>query len=137
MFIQTYSPEHYAIELAKEQHYEPFYELEMTARRQFGYPPFYFVTLIQFTHEDVLKVADFANKATAYLRENLSIETVIIGPTAAAVSRVNNRYRYQCLIKYKKEPKHTETLQQLIKLYRTNWIKLGLIMTIDVDPVSI
>lgn len=137
VFIQTYSPEHYAIELAKEQHYEPFYELEMAARRQFGYPPFYFVTLVQFTHEDVLKVADFANKATAYLREHLSAETTIIGPTAAAVSRVNNRYRYQCLIKYKKEPKLTETLQQLIRLYRTNWIKSGLIMTIDVDPVSV
>ena len=137
VFIQTYSPEHYAIELAKEQHYEPFYELEMTARRQFGYPPFYFVTLVQFTHEDVLKVAEFANKGATYLKENLSVETVIIGPTAAAVSRVNNRYRYQCLIKYKKEPKLTETLQQLIRLYRTNWIKSGLTMTVDVDPVSI
>ena len=62
---------------------------------------------------------------------------MIIGPTAAAISRVNNRYRYQCLIKYKYEPKLTETLQQLIRLYRTDWIKSGLIMTVDVDPVSI
>lgn len=137
VFIQTYSPEHYAIELSKSQHYEPFYELEMKARRQFGYPPFYFVTLVQFSHEDVLKVAEFAGKATAYLKDNLSPDTVIIGPTAAAISRVNNRYRYQCLIKYKKEPKLTETLQQLIKMYRTKWIKKGLIMSVDVDPVSI
>ena len=137
VFIQTYSPEHYAIELAKDQHYEPFYNLEMASRRQFGYPPFYFVALIQFTHEDVLKVADFANKGTTYLRGKLSPNTVIIGPTAAAISRVNNRYRYQCLIKYKREPKLTETLQQLIRMYRTDWIKSGLTMTVDVDPVSI
>ena len=137
VFIQTYSPEHYAIELAKEQHYEPFYELEMAARRQFGYPPYYFVTLIQFSHEDLLKVADFASKGATYLKENLSPDTAIIGPTAAAISRVNNRYRYQCLIKYKKEPKLTETLQNLIRLYRTNWIKSGLLMTVDVEPVSI
>lgn len=137
VFIQTYTPEHYAIELAKDQHYEPFYNLEMMARRQFGYPPFYFVTLVQFTHEDLLKVADFAEKGARYLKGNLSPETVIIGPTAAAISRVNNRYRYQCLLKYKKEPKLTETLQQLIKLYRTNWIKSGLTMTVDVDPTSI
>lgn len=137
VFIQTYSPEHYAIELAKEQYYEPFYNVEMAARRQYGYPPFYFVVLIQFSHEDVLKVADFAGKGVAYLKANLSPETVIIGPTAAAISRVNNRYRYQCLIKYKKEPKLTESLQQLIKMYRTNWIKSGLIMNVDVDPVSI
>jgi primosomal protein N' (replication factor Y) len=137
VFIQTYSPEHYAIELAKEHHYEPFYNLEMAARRQYGYPPFYFVTLIQFTHEDVLKVADYAGRASTFLQSNLSPETVIIGPTAAAISRVNNRYRYQCLLKYKKEPKLTETLQQLIRLYRTDWIKAGLTMSVDVDPVSI
>ncbi|MBE1553515.1 primosomal protein N' [Sporosarcina limicola] len=137
VFMQTYSPEHYAIDLAKAQHYEPFYNLEMAARRQYGYPPFYFVTLIQFTHEDLLKVADFADKGARFLKGNLSPETVIIGPTAAAISRVNNRYRYQCLIKYKKEPKLTETLQQLIKYYRTDWIKSGLTMTVDIEPASI
>ncbi|MFD1928753.1 primosomal protein N' [Sporosarcina siberiensis] len=137
VFIQTYTPEHYAIQLAKEQHYEPFYKHEMAARRQFGYPPFYFVTLVQFSHEDLLKVADFAEKGTRFLKDNLSIDTQIIGPTAAAVSRVNNRYRYQCLLKYKKEPMLTETLQQLIKLYRTKWIKSGLIMTVEVEPMSI
>ena len=137
VFIQTYTPEHYAIELAKDQHYEPFYNFEMAARRQFGYPPFYFVTLIQFSHEDLLKVADFAEKGSRYLKDNLSPDTIIIGPTAAAISRVNNRYRYQCLLKYKKEPKLTETLQQLIKLYRTTWIKSGLTMTVEVEPMSI
>ncbi len=137
VFIQTYSPEHYAIELAKAQHYEPFYNMEMAARRQYGYPPFYFVTLVQFTHEDLLKVADFAEKGARYLKQNLSADTVVIGPTASAISRVNNRYRYQCLIKYKKEPKLTETLQQLIKYYRTDWIKSGLTMTVDVEPASI
>ena len=44
-------------------------------------------------------------RARPFLKENLSPDTVIIGPTAAAISRVNNRYRYQCLLKYKKEPK--------------------------------
>lgn len=137
VFIQTYSPEHYAIELAKTQHYETFYNLEMSARKQYGYPPFFFITLVQFSHEDLLKVADFADKGTRYLKSSLSPETVIIGPAAAAISRVNNRYRYQCLIKYKKEPKLIETLQQLIKMYRTNWMKDGLLMTVDMDPTSI
>lgn len=137
VFIQTYSPEHYAIELAKTQHYEPFYNLEMSARKQYGYPPFFFITLVQFSHEDLLKVADFADKGTRYLKSSLSPDTVIIGPAAAAISRVNNRYRYQCLIKYKKEPKLIETLQQLIRMYRTNWMKEGLLMSVDVDPTSI
>jgi len=137
VFIQTYSPEHYAIELAKEQHYESFYEMEMKTRKQFGYPPFYYFTLIQFSHEDVLKVNEFAQKATTFLREQLSTTTMIIGPTASAISRMNNRYRYQCLIKYKQESKLTPTLQQLIKMYRSDWMKHGLTMTVDMDPMSI
>ena len=29
VYIQTYTPEHYAIELSKDQLYEPFYDQEM------------------------------------------------------------------------------------------------------------
>lgn len=137
VIVQTYTPEHYAIELAKAQQYVPFYEQEMLARKQVGYPPFYFITLVQFSHEDLVKVADYAERATQFLRSKLTAETVIIGPTAAQVSRVNNRYRYQSIVKYKKEPNLIGTLQQLIKMYRTDWMKDGLLLSVDVDPASI
>ncbi|WOV85228.1 primosomal protein N' [Sporosarcina jeotgali] len=137
VFVQTYTPEHYAIELAKAQVYEPFYEMEMGTRKQFGYPPFYYIVNIQFSHEDLMKVVGYAEKAGRFLADGLSPESVIIGPTASAISRVNNRYRYQCLIKYKKEPKLTETLQALIRIYRTDWIKDGLQLSVDKSPVVI
>ncbi|REB09706.1 primosomal protein N' [Sporosarcina sp. BI001-red] len=137
VFVQTYTPEHYAIELAKAQVYEPFYHMEMSNRKQFGYPPFYYIVNIQFSHEDLMKVVGYAEKAARFLAEGLSPESVIIGPTASAISRVNNRYRYQCLIKYKKEPKLTETLQALIRFYRTDWIKDGLLLSVDKSPVVI
>ncbi|MDW0109281.1 primosomal protein N' [Sporosarcina aquimarina] len=137
VFVQTYTPEHYAIELAKAQVYEPFYHMEMSSRKQFGYPPFFYIVNIQFSHEELMKVVDYAEKAARFLAEGLSPESVIIGPTASAISRVNNRYRYQCLIKYKKEPKLTETLQALIRFYRTDWIKDGLQLSVDKSPVVI
>ena len=58
VIIQTYTPEHYAIELSKEQLYEPFYEREMHMRRQAGYPPYYYLTLVQVSHEDVMMAAE-------------------------------------------------------------------------------
>lgn len=137
VFVQTYTPDHYAIELAKAQVYEPFYHMEMSSRKQFGYPPFFYIVNIQFSHEELMKVVDYAEKAARFLVEGLSPESVIIGPTASAISRVNNRYRYQCLIKYKKEPKLTETLQALIRFYRTDWIKDGLQLSVDKSPVVI
>ncbi|HEY4624061.1 MAG TPA: hypothetical protein VIH12_09380, partial [Solibacillus sp.] len=55
----------------------------------------------------------------------------------ASIARLQNRYRYQCLIKYKVEPNLIPTLLQLIKLYRSEWIKKGIVLTIDLDPQMI
>lgn len=137
VIVQTYTPEHYAIELAKDQLYEPFYEREMYMRRLAGYPPYYYLALIQVTHEDVMLAAEYAARATEYLREQLSVSVSIIGPTTASISRLQNRYRYQCLIKYKVEPNLIPVLLQLIKLYRSDWIKKGITLTVDLDPTMI
>ncbi|RHW39700.1 primosomal protein N' [Lysinibacillus yapensis] len=137
VFIQTYTPEHYAIELSKAQNYEPFYEREMHMRHQAGYPPYYYLALIQVSHEDVLMAADYAGKAVDWLRSQLSSNISIIGPTASGISRLQNRYRYQCLIKYKIEPELIPTLMQLIKIYRSDWIKKGILLTVDLDPTMI
>lgn len=137
VIIQTYTPEHYAIQLSKEQHYEPFYDQEMMMRHKFAYPPFFYVVLIQVSHEDAMIAAEYAGKVMDWLKLKLSPQVGLIGPTAASISRIQNRYRYQCLIKYKKEPSLTETLQQLIRMYRTEWIKKGILLTVDLDPSSI
>ncbi|MFC7363731.1 MULTISPECIES: primosomal protein N' [Bhargavaea] len=137
VIVQTYAPEHYAVELAKDQAYEPFYAIEMGNRKRYSYPPFFFVTLIQFSHEDLMKVSETAGNAVRYLSGKLGPDTVIIGPTAAEVARVNNRYRYQCLIKYKKEPKLAGVLTDLVKIYRSSWMKEGILMSIDMNPSTI
>ena len=137
VIVQTYTPEHYAIELSKEQLYEPFYEREMLVRRQANYPPYYYLVLVQVSHEDVMMAAEYAARAAEYLRANLSFNVSIIGPTTAGISRLQNRYRYQCLIKYKIEPNLIPVLLQLIKLYRSEWIKKGIQLTIDLDPSMI
>ncbi|HBT71127.1 MAG TPA: primosomal protein N' [Lysinibacillus sp.] len=137
VIIQTYTPEHYAIELAKTQEYEPFYEREMFLRRRSSYPPYYFVALIQLSHEDVMMAAEYAGRVADWLRGNLSNQVAIIGPTTASIARLQNRYRYQCLIKYKIEPNLIPVLQRLLAMYRAEWIKQGILMTVDLDPSTI
>ena len=137
VIIQTYTPEHYAIDLAKTQEYEPFYEREMFLRRRSNYPPYYFVALIQLSHEDVMMAAEYAGRVADWLRGNLSNQVAIIGPTTASIARLQNRYRYQCLIKYKIEPNLIPVLQRLLAMYRAEWIKQGILMTVDLDPSSI
>ena len=137
VIIQSYTPEHYAIELSKEQLYEPFYEREMHARHVAGYPPYFYIALIQVSHEDIMLAQEYAMRAADYLRSNLSFSVSIIGPTTAGIARLQNRYRYQCLIKYKVEPNLIPVLLDLIKLYRSEWIKKGIVLTIDLDPSTI
>lgn len=137
VYVQSYTPDHYAITLAKDQLYEPFYEQEMAMRRASGYPPYYYVVNIQFTHEDLMTVAEYADQTVRYLKSQLSSHTLIIGPSASLIARVNNRYRYQCLIKYKKEPKLIDTMQQLMKIHRTEWLKKGATLSIDMNPTSV
>ena len=92
---------------------------------------------IQVSHEDVMMAAEYVNKSAEFLRSNLSFGVSIIGPTTSSIVRLQNRYRYQCLIKYKREPALIPTLLQLIKLYRTDWIKKGITLSIDLDPTTI
>jgi primosomal protein N' (replication factor Y) (superfamily II helicase) len=109
----------------------------MHTRHIAGYPPYYYIALVQVAHEDVMMAAEYAERAAEYLRSNLSFQVSIIGPTTASISRLQNRYRYQCLIKYKIEPNLIPVLLQLIKMYRSEWIKKGIVLTVDLDPMMI
>ena len=137
VIVQTYDPEHYALEYAKTHDYLAFYTKEMQVRKVYEYPPFYYLTHIQISHPDVLVTADYAEKVASWLRGELSNEAAVIGPTASAISRIQERYRYQCIVKYKKEPNLIPALHQLLKLARSEWEKQGVRIGIDLHPSTL
>lgn len=132
--IQTYTPEHYSIELAGAQDYDQFYQREMMMRKLGSYPPFYFITLITVMHEDLMKVVSVTEKITKHLQAKLSNDTIILGPTTSPIPRINNRYRYQCLLKYKREPDLNKHLRYLLEHYQQQITSDGLTISIDVNP---
>ncbi|MGE8204136.1 primosomal protein N' [Heyndrickxia sp. NPDC080065] len=132
--IQTYTPEHYSIELAGEQDYEQFYKKEMLMRKLGSYPPFYYLSLITVSHEDLIKVVSTTEKIAKYLHSRLSKEAVILGPATSPVPRIKNRYRYQCLIKYKREPGLKNHLRYLLEHFQQQITSEGLTINIDVNP---
>lgn len=132
--IQTYTPEHYSIELAGQQDYDQFYQREMMIRKIHKYPPFYYIALITVSHEELMKAVDVTEKITKYIKSRLSKAAVVLGPVASPIPRLNNRYRYQCLIKYKREPKLTETLKAILDLHQQDMHNSGLQIAIDKNP---
>src|SRR5699024_8602508 len=56
VIVQTYTPDHYSIELASKYDYNAFYQKEMRMRRTFRYPPYVFLVLITVSHSNKVKV---------------------------------------------------------------------------------
>lgn len=62
VIIQTYTPEHYSIELVKSHDYERYFLTEMHQRRQGGYPPYFFLVLVTVSHHELTKVIAVTEK---------------------------------------------------------------------------
>jgi primosomal protein N' (replication factor Y) (superfamily II helicase) len=132
--IQTYSPEHYSVELAGDQDYDRFYQKEMMIRKIHQYPPFYYLSLVTVSHEQLMKAVSVTEKISSFLQSRLSKEAIVLGPVASPIPRINDRYRYQCLIKYKREPELGKALKAILDRYQQEMVSDGLQISIDLNP---
>ena len=132
--IQTYTPEHYSIELAGEQDFDQFYAKEMMIRKIHRYPPFFYIALVTVSHEELLQAVSVTEKISRFVKSRISNDAVILGPVASPIARINDRYRYQCLIKYKREPMLVDTLKSIGTQFQTGASKEGLQISIDLNP---
>jgi primosomal protein N' (replication factor Y) (superfamily II helicase) len=132
--IQTYTPEHYSVELAGTQDYDRFYQHEMMVRKVHQYPPFYYLSLVTVSHEELMKVVSVTEKIAKFITSRLSKEAVVLGPVASPIPRINDRYRYQCLIKYKKEPELNNALKAILDHYQQEMGTGGLQISVDLNP---
>ncbi|MGX6962701.1 primosomal protein N' [Vagococcus xieshaowenii] len=133
--IQTFNPDHYAIQLAKRHDYEQFFRYEMSVRHEANYPPYYFTAQIIASHPEENVVAKKMYDILLGLKEQLSAQAIILGPTPKAVMRVNNRYFYQIVIKYKAEPHLYEYLRSILENNQTE-ISKGLKLSVDTEPLN-
>lgn len=100
--IQTYNPDHYAISHAKLHDFHAFYEEEMAIREIAGYTPFNNLVQIIVTDKDVNKVLKTGTRIVMKLRRELEGDTIVLGPVLPKIARINNYYRAQIIVKYKK-----------------------------------
>ncbi|WP_090925564.1 primosomal protein N' [Salibacterium qingdaonense] len=134
VIVQTYTPEHYSIQHAKWHDFHAFAREEMVQRKRGGYPPYFYLTLITIAHEDAAKVMKTAARIADLLRKQLSPEARILGPTVSPIARIKDRYRYQCMIKYKNEPELIRILNDLNAQYQKEMAEENLTISIDMEP---
>lgn len=96
--IQTYQPTHYAVLAAKDQDYERFYEQELAYRELMCYPPVWNLLLIAVASPRETEAGECSRRLGGWLRENCP-GLCMIGPTEAAVAKVNDIYRWVIYVK--------------------------------------
>ena len=134
VIIQTYTPSHYSIQLTKTHDYETFYQHEMAHRREQSYPPYYYLALVTVSHEEVAKAAVTAEKIAHFLKANCGADTKILGPSASPIARIKDRYRYQCVIKYKQETQVSALLKKILEHYKREIEQKHVMISIDMNP---
>ena len=135
VIVQTFNPEHYAISYAKHHNYDGFYRQEMSLRHLSGYPPYYFTTQITVSDADEKKAQVKIYEINALIRNKMGQGTIVLGPSKSSIAKMNNRYYFQLLVKYKSEPQLHEVLKTILDQSQKDNAR-GLYISIDTEPVN-
>lgn len=103
VILQSFTPEHYAIQAAARHDFGSFYQTELGYRRMLQYPPYVnMVKLVyQHTNQEKAKASAMlmAERLHLWIREAGNRGLTVVGPNPPFYSRVNRLYRYQILLK--------------------------------------
>lgn len=101
--VQTFAPEHYAIQCAAQHDYAEFYKREIEFRRAAAYPPFRPLIRLLRSSENVQEARAASELFGTQLRERIRREGVldveVIGPAPAFFAKLRGRYRHHILLK--------------------------------------
>lgn len=144
--IQTMHPDKHIFPLIKNHDYKSFYEKEIGYRRNFNYPPFSRMVLIEVSGRDSSNTATLAAKLYLYLSKNNNSGSIeIMKPAPALIFKLKDQFRWHIIIKALKSDyavsKHNiiNTVKLLNKLkqhLKTLKIKNTGRISIDVDPLD-
>lgn len=139
VILQTYNPDHFSIEAAKNQEIKAFYNKEIIFRKALNYPPFSRIILLKISGKDSGKTKRYAmdvgDLCNTLKKNNSFLKTVeILGPITASIPRIAKHFRWQILLKGI-NAKHLHLfVHQLLFKNRETISSRDVKMVVDVDP---
>ncbi|WCT54493.1 primosomal protein N' [Paenibacillus kyungheensis] len=147
VIVQTYNPEHYSVIHASRHDYGSFVREELKHRQTLGYPPYCRLALITFSHEKLALLVRIAENYTQMIKdqasklgwlgslERFSNEALdVLGPVASPIPRLKNRYRFQCMIKWRGDMDVAKLAEHVAEQLQDSVRDKELLISIDVDP---
>ncbi len=134
--IQTFSPEHYAIQTARKHDYMAFYNREIECRRELNYPPFSHLTNIIIRGKNEKDVRKYSERVKKELNERMAeYNGEMLGPAPLPFYRLRGYYRWHIMIKGAISQSFLDMVRSLLdEMKKTN--RSCQIMC-DIDPVNI
>ena len=111
VIIQTYNPDHYAIQWAAKHDYQRFFNQDMVFRNRRNYPPFSFLSSITILCEKPENALLLGDQIFAYLTQNKDFD--ILGPAFPYVFKENVKYKVRLLLKTKNRNSLIQSLHEV------------------------
>ncbi len=142
VLIQTFDPNHYIYRYLVQHDYINFYRKEIASRSSLKYPPYSRLCLIRIVADREELCVHFGNRLAKFFWQAKKDKGYqILGPAPAPLAKINNRYRYQILLKQdRKTDPSLSYLRHLLKesVYKSDEVKGWPVeIQIDIDPVDI
>ena len=136
VLIQTYYPEHYAIQDAVRQDYLSFYERELQFRRMMSYPPFTSLANVIVRDTNLEKAIHWSRKLSEYFSAYDGKGMRVLGPASAPLARLKKEHRYQFLLKSPKKSLITRALSGALAYCDAKEIPQTAVL-VDMDPLTL
>jgi primosomal protein N' (replication factor Y) (superfamily II helicase) len=136
VLVQTYYPEHYAIQDAVKQDFAAYFEREVHFRKMMAYPPFTALANLIVRDRKIENAIRWSRKLGEYFAPHEAMGIKVLGPAAAPLARLKSEYRFQFLLKSPKRGLLTAALSGALDFCARQEIP-GTAILADVDPVSL
>jgi primosomal protein N' (replication factor Y) len=134
--VETFYPEHYAIQHAAKQDFEGFFEQEVHFRRMMHYPPFGALANVLVRDRKIENAIRWSRQLADYFAPLESRGVRALGPAAAPVARLKRDYRFQFLLKSPKRAALNQALMGALEFCAKKQIPESAVI-LDVDPLSL
>ena len=136
VLIQTFYPEHYAIQDAVRQDYTAFFERELHFRRMMAYPPFTSLANVVVRDTSLEKAIRWSRQLSEYFSPHDGSEVRVLGPATAPLARLKKEHRFQFLLKSPKRSVLTKLLSGALSFCEGKEIPQTTVL-VDMDPLSL
>jgi primosomal protein N' (replication factor Y) len=136
VLVQTYQPDHYVNQFAREHDYTGFAAREMYFRRGMRYPPFSVLANVIVQSETLEEVLGWATKIGRWVQGRKFEGVRVLGPAAAPNSRLKRIYRYHLVLKSDRRDVLGAALREMLGMVDREEIPRRNVV-IDVDPMHL